>query len=157
MFVTFNQINFFLLCVAFGILSGVIYEIFYVLTFAFKNQTINGVRDFLFFACLSVLFLFYSVKLSFPNLRVYLCAGVVTGFFFYVKSFHKVVAFFINKSYNFIIRKIKLAKKVKYNDKRKKRKDVKGGGVDCDSNVSIVFEYSNISSDKNRRKKKRAV
>ena len=45
---------------------------------------------------------------------------------------------------------------VEYNDKRKKRKKIKSNGIVCDNNVSIVFEYSNISSDKNRRKKKRA-
>lgn len=110
MFVSSGQFYFFIFCVAFGGISGVVLTIPSLLKLLIKNK-IFGIFIDVFFWCLIALFYgYYSFKLNFPNFRFYMFAGVIIGQIIYFKSFYYILAKFIKKLYNIFKRKGKRAK-----------------------------------------------
>ena len=110
-----TQFHVFLICVSCGFGGGVLYDLFYLLSYPWKN--IRPVRigvDILFCFCFSGLFLLLSVKMHLPPFRFYLGLGLFGGFLLYWKSVHKSVAFLAEKVYNQVIRT--------FRKKRKERK-----------------------------------
>ena len=107
MFVTEHQFSYFLLLISFGILSGIGYDLLYLVTFFWKNKIVDNIRYIVFFTMLIWVYMQVSKNYDLPSVRLYMPLGVIVGVGLYLKSFHKLVAFFCNISYNFIYNKIK--------------------------------------------------
>lgn len=95
-----DQFYIFLVCAAFGIFSGVIYDVFYCATLPFKKSWVKIAGDVVFSLVFIFCYIFVSLLFSFPAFRLYMFLGCVVGFYLYLKSFHKIVAFFAAKVYN---------------------------------------------------------
>lgn len=123
------QIFIFIICMFCGILSGIVYDVLYVArcfvcgtdksAYTVKDKIFLIVADVLYCLVFAVGFVFVSVMFDFSSLRVYMLLGCLAGAFVYLKSFHIIVAFLINKAYN------KFTKfKEKHVEKRKKNPHV---------------------------------
>lgn len=105
MFVSKNQFTIVLVCIFFGITSGVLFEIFFPIIKRIKNPFIkNSVIIFLYILSAG-LFVIGSYRMFFPSLRFYMIAGFFFGKLIYDKSLGIIVAKFVKKIYN-KIRKI---------------------------------------------------
>ncbi len=95
-----SQLRIFLLCAVIGVTGGALYDLLFLLFSPWKKRAAGIARDLLF--CLLFLgwYLFCSLALGLPRMRLYLFAGCLAGFFLYLKSFHKTVAFLSEKLYN---------------------------------------------------------
>ena len=100
MFVTKNQIFVFLACVSFGGVCGVIYNISYLLKLIFDNKIVKIIIDVLLSIPIGFTFAIYSFVMNFPNLRLYMLAGIFIGIYLYFKSFYIIVANLCEKFYN---------------------------------------------------------
>ena len=97
-------------------IGGVLYEIFSLFRDVFgcskgKNQWVGIVIDSLFgiyFAGLSITAAFW---LRFPVFRVYMWIGYALGGIIYLKTLHRMVAFFKKVCYNILNRLVKKAKR----------------------------------------------
>ena len=128
MFVTLNQLYVFIACVSFGGVVGVLYSPILLLKEKFKKNIFVFILEIFYYLLTTLMFIWYSYLLKFPNLRGYMIAGVLIGILLYVKSFHYMLAKLIKRYYN-ILRKYFLRKKS--NDRRKNKKinnSVNGGG-----------------------------
>ena len=95
-----DQFYIFLVCVTCGIASGVFYDVMYCAVLPFKKQWVKITGEILFSVLFTVFYLFVSLLFGFPAFRIYMFLGCAAGFYLYLKSFHKIVAFFANKVYN---------------------------------------------------------
>ena len=102
-----SQIYYFLICVCLGACSGVVYDFFYCLRVPFKSVWARIIFDALFCVVFAFVYIFSSVLFELPSLRLYTFAGCVIGLLLYLKSFHKIVAFFAGRVYNSISQVIK--------------------------------------------------
>lgn len=109
-----EQLHIFLLCAVCGIAGGAIYDIFFCLRYPFRRRWLVIATDILFCLLFSVFYLAVSLASGMGSLRLYMIAGCAAGFYLYLKSFHKIVAFFAERC---IIRVYSRLRKVK--DKRK--------------------------------------
>lgn len=100
MFVTKNQIYVFIACVAFGFISGIVFGGLSYIKVFIKNRIIKIILEFLSGGLLGCFFVFYTYKLNFPTLRVYMLIGVVVGIVGYFKSFNILLAKSAEKIYN---------------------------------------------------------
>lgn len=82
---------------------------------------VTAVCDILFALALSLMFVCASVAFCFPGVRLYMFAAVAIGFVLYVKSFHIIVAFFVNRLYNSIGRIVKVGKRGKKGARRRRK------------------------------------
>lgn len=82
---------------------------------------VTAVCDILFALALSLMFVCASVTFCFPDVRLYMFAAVAIGFVLYVKSFHIIVAFFVNRLYNSIGRIVKVGKRGKKGARRRRK------------------------------------
>ena len=111
----------FLICLALGVCSGIVYDMLYIARFIIggrpavkikKREIIScAVCDIIYAAVLSALFVAASVLFCFPDVRLYMLAAVISGELLYIKSFHIMVAFFLNRLYNIVSRIAKRGKK----------------------------------------------
>lgn len=125
------QIKIFLICLACGVLSGAVYDFLYIIRRAVsgapsqkskKREFIcTAVCDLLYVLALSAIFVAASVYFCFPDVRLYMFAAVAIGFVLYVKSFHIIVAFFVNRLYNSIGRIVKVGKRGKKGARRRRK------------------------------------
>ena len=106
-----DQFYIFLVCAVFGVLSGVIYDVIYCAVLPFKRQWVKIAGDLLFSAIFIALYIFLSLLFSFPAFRLYMFLGCAVGFYLYLKSFHKIVAFLAAKVYNKVQQKFTSKKK----------------------------------------------
>ena len=97
----------FLLSLACGVLSGIVYDILYVIRAsagrAFKpprDKLVTAACDILYIAALTAMFVGCSAAFAFPDMRVYMVLACLAGAALYIKSLHVMVAFLINKWYN---------------------------------------------------------
>lgn len=131
MFITLTQPRDFILCVSIGIISGIIYDIIYLLTNHINKKIVTIIGQLIYFILASVLFTKLSQIFSIGNFRLYMAIGVMVGLLIYIKSFHKTIAKIDKKVYNKIniikTRIINLFRKVY--ERRKKAKGVIGGGI----------------------------
>ncbi len=102
-----NQFFVFLSCAACGIAFGLVYDFFFCLRYPFRARWVRYFTDFSFCLCFTAGYLFLSVLFEFPAFRFYMFVALVAGFFLYLKSVHKIVAFLVEKLYNSIVRKTK--------------------------------------------------
>ena len=95
-----DQFYIFLVCALYGVISGVIYDVIYCAVLPFKKSWVKITGDLVFSAIFIALYLFLSLLFSFPAFRLYMFLGCAVGFYLYLKSFHKIVAFLAAKVYN---------------------------------------------------------
>jgi len=91
-FVTANQFYVFLACVGFGGTCGSLFTLLLPLKLIFKRKWIGWIIDFVIFAIIGILFVWYSLLLKFPNLAPYMVFAVFVGITAYMKSFHITLA-----------------------------------------------------------------
>lgn len=103
------QLFIFLICLCCGIIAGVFYDVLYIARSLIflrvcrrtpANTVAAAVCDLLTFAALAALYVLASVLFGFPNARFYMFFACFCGILLYIKSFHLLVAFLINKLYN---------------------------------------------------------
>lgn len=109
------QFYIFLICLFCGVISGVVYDVLYVArsllcgvnceVYTVKDKIFTIICDILYCLVFAAGFIFVSVMFDFENLRFYMLLGCALGAFIYLKSFHIIVAFFVNKAYNIFITK----------------------------------------------------
>ncbi|MCI9504334.1 MAG: hypothetical protein HFE26_02925 [Clostridia bacterium] len=124
-----NQIFIFLVCVTSGLVGGIFYDILYLIRYPFRAKWVKITVDALFFVLFAGIYLFVSVLFELPTLRVYMFLGCLAGLFLYLKSFHKIVAFFAQKVYNGINRIREEAKLCSKEKSHSTRKPVKAGVI----------------------------
>lgn len=100
----------FIICMFCGILSGTVYDVFYVARavccgidkqrYTVKDKIFIIISDLLYCITFAVGFIFTAVMFDFENLRFYMLLGCVLGAIVYLKSIHLIVAFFVKKVYN---------------------------------------------------------
>ena len=98
-----GQLSRFFICVLLGLLGGLLYD--FCSIFALKRpkrlqKTTRFIADLLFFLLFSVWIILSASRLLFSNFREYYYVGFAVGLIFYLKTFHKAVAFFKNVCYN---------------------------------------------------------
>lgn len=111
-----NQFTYFCLTVIIGFAWGLIYELFSVFRFVFgcdKNKTIGVALDVLFCITLALGYTLAAFLLRFPDFRIYMFVGIGLGFTLYLKSLHRIVAFFEKVCYNNVRKLINKVKKAK--------------------------------------------
>ncbi len=109
------QVYIFIVCIFAGIISGVVYDVLYIVRCALcgVNKSAYTVKDKIFLAICDLLyclifaaaFIFISVLFDFGDFRLFMFIGCALGALIYLKSFHVIVAFFVNKVYNIITAK----------------------------------------------------
>ena len=121
-----NQLIIFIICVVVGFLGGVLYEPFSFTRKVFRCGTKRKKLGIAIDVCFFVTFAFASVLLShllcFNDFRVFWWIGYAVGGIIYLKSLHKIIAFFENVCYNKVT---KLVKKAKIKEKTLKKRKVK--------------------------------
>ncbi len=95
-----EQLRIFLLCILIGIVGGVLYDVFFLLRAPLRMRWVRILCDFLFCIAFGAVYLLFAVSFRMPPLRFYYILGLTLGLFLYLKSFHKIVAFFSEKLYN---------------------------------------------------------
>ncbi|MBQ3596832.1 MAG: spore cortex biosynthesis protein YabQ [Clostridia bacterium] len=100
MFVSSGQFYVLLSCIAFGVCCGVVRSIFTFFGAILNNKPIKIILDILFFVIIGFLFVLYSFRFSFPNVRAYMILGVFVGILLYMESFHIILAKFLERLYN---------------------------------------------------------
>ena len=111
MFVSKGQIYVFIACVAYGIMSSIIFLMTRILKCKFKQTKVVQLFDVLGYVLISLGYIIYSHLFSFPNFRLYMPFGVLVGHYLSIKSFHITLAKTFKKVYN------------SYKDKKVKSKD----------------------------------
>lgn len=95
-----DQLRIFLLCILIGAVCGVLYDVFFFLRQSYRKQWLRILCDVLFCLSFAFVYVLFSISFGFPPLRSYFVLGLTVGLFLYLKSFHKIVAFFSEKLYN---------------------------------------------------------
>ena len=159
MFTAVDEPRIMLCSFAFGGIAGFIYELFYVFLLPVKNRAVRQIIVIIWWVVVAFLFVFFNYFFRLGNFRVYKLALILVGLAFYFKSFHKIIAFFLNKVYNKCVSylKKKRAKKVK-NDRAKKEKGTFGAHIRRNNafyNIGINFSLpiSKRSAKVQRNKK----
>ncbi len=115
-----SPVEIFVVCLACGVASGVVYDLLYMLRrlvfLAAKPKrrcvfAVTAVCDIIYCAALSALFVACSVWLCFPDVRLYMIAAVLLGAGLYIKSLHVMVDFLLNKLYNRSTKRVKKGSK----------------------------------------------
>lgn len=105
---TQNQFAVFGLCILIGFIGGILYEPFAFFRLVFgckneKNKIIGGILDCAFWVLFAIVSVCLSCAFKFPSFRLYIGIGYLFGGIIYLKSLHRIVAFFENVCYNKII------------------------------------------------------
>ena len=112
---TANQFYIFALCVGVGFSGGVLYEAFCFLRLCFgvrenKRKTLGIALDICFFITLTAWVVLCVYAFAFPSFRVYMWIGYLVGGIIYLKTLHKIIAFFEIMWYNSIRKLINKAR-----------------------------------------------
>lgn len=116
---TQGQIKFFLLYVAFGFLSGIVYEFFACLRLfcgcdGKRRAVLGGIFDVLFWLCICGFLGVCAYCFHLPDLRVYMWIGLLLGGIIYYKTLRRILAFLEKLCYNTckrIVKKVKIGRK----------------------------------------------
>ena len=103
-----NQLAYFGLCVAVGFVGGVVYEIFALVRLCLggakgKNKILGGALDIIYCVVFAVLTVFSRFCFRFPDFRVYFWLGYAVGGILYLKTLHKIIAFFEKLCYTNVV------------------------------------------------------
>ena len=111
--VSSGQFFVFLTCVSLGVFFGVIYTILYCIKGLVKSKVIMSLFDIIYFVLIAFLYTVITCNLKFPSFRFYMIIGVFLGLIGYIESFNFILAKFIKKIYNSIVKLCKATKKSK--------------------------------------------
>ena len=103
MFVTSAQIYVFISWVAYGVVAGLVLVVNEIIKPFIKFKLLKILIDVFAFVFLSVGYVYYSYKLSFPNYRAYMFFGVIIGVFLSNKSFYLILAKLVKNIYNIYV------------------------------------------------------
>jgi hypothetical protein len=121
-----NQLSVFIACMAIGFLGGILYEPFSFVRRLFrcdtKRKKLGIAVDTLFFTVFALLSVCLNYLLNFNDFRIFWWIGYILGGIIYLKSLHKIIAFFENVCYNKVT---KLVKKAKNQEKALKKRRIK--------------------------------
>lgn len=95
-----DQFFTFLVCFLCGVGGGLIYDFFFLVRSVLRMRWVRIVSDVAFCIVFAGLYLFVSVMMGLGALRFYTALGCLSGLILYLKSLHKIVAFFAEKVYN---------------------------------------------------------
>lgn len=153
------QFFIFMTCALCGIISGVVYDVLYVVRVVLcgVDKSVYTVKDKIFIAAADILyclvfaagFIFTSVMFGFEGLRLYMLIGCLLGALIYLKSFHLIVAFFCKKVYNKFTEL-----KEKHGGRTKAYSDGCGDNCQRDTVDSDSHRRHNISAHRNRRRQR---
>lgn len=105
MFITAKQFYVFVACFAIGSACGILFSVSAAIKKFIKPRVLSILPDFTAFVLTACICVFASYALKFPNFRPYMPAGVLTGIYAYMKSYHILLAKCGKKAYNLVIRK----------------------------------------------------
>ncbi len=152
MFVTANQFNVFIACVAFGAVFSFPFFILRAIYEDINSRIIKGIADIIVFAVFSAGYILFSYYANFPSVRFYMPCGVILGAYAAYKSFYIILAKRLKKLYNKIELKFKRKKTVKNeNDGRKIKKSNRRRNGGRGASLGRSFGSSDISVRINRR------
>ena len=97
MFVSKNQFAIFIICVFFGGLAGVLFQILSCFKIKIKNNYIWHLINVFLYVIVGFLFVLGSNLYNFPTFRWYMIAGFLIGKTLYRKSLGIILANFIKK------------------------------------------------------------
>ena len=161
---TSGQFALFGLCIAVGFLGGVLYEGFAFFRLLLgsgqgKSKIVGGVLDIAFWLAFALFTIWSGYFFKFPSFRVYIWMGYVVGGIIYLKTLHKIIAFFESLCYNKIAKLVKWARKKektlinrwkKAYDARKNEKNNHGNRRSGDDTPRRFARLSHLSVDNNR-------
>ena len=153
MFVTKSQFFVFIACVAFGSGIGFLLSILSAIKFFIKYNVVKIFIDVVLFSIVSVLYSHYTYTLGFPNLRMYMLLGVFIGMALYLKSLHILLANYIKKFYNIIVKNYKKRKIIK-NDRSKVKKDNSGNHGGRSPAIDSTAIHNGLSTDIHKSSKR---
>lgn len=105
-----GQLYIFFVCVLCGAIGGILYDVFDGVQAPFHSRILKIIAQFCFCAVFVLFYIYISVWLGLPDFRAYMFLGCFVGFLLYLKSFHEIVAFFAQRSYNEIKRLLRKSK-----------------------------------------------
>lgn len=108
------QIFIFLTCILCGVASGLVYDVLYIARtfvcglnkskFTIKDKIFTLLCDLLYFAVFAAAFVFVSITFEFYDIRLYMLIGCALGALIYLKSLHLIIAFFVERVYNKLVK-----------------------------------------------------
>ncbi len=112
-------------CALIGFAAGVIYEAFSILRYLTgckkgNKRKLTAFFDVCFFFCFAVFAVFCGTWFGFSEFRAFMAVGYGLGIIIYLKTLHRIVAFFEKVCYNRITKVIKIRKRNK--ERRKPQK-----------------------------------
>lgn len=127
----------FMICLFCGVLSGTVYDVLYIArcilcgtdkeNYTVKDKIFIAAADVIYCLVFAAGYIFMSVMFDFEGLRFYMLLGCALGALMYLKSFHVIVAFSVNKVYNKIAVKLKSKLKSEKKLERAKKKPHRRG------------------------------
>ena len=136
-----EQLYIFLLATATGFVGGVVYE-----PFSMLRQCVARMRnakwftivvDSLFWVCFAGICIFVEYLFEFPDFRLYIWSGYALGGIIYLKTLHRIVAFFEKVCYN------KLAESIKKGEKERKNSEKTDGSIKYDARKNEKIDNRN--------------
>lgn len=129
LFESLKHIFLFLGALYFGLICGIIKEIFNFILNLLKNKKVFiFLFDFIFIILFSFLFIFCLNIVNYGEFRVFLLISFILGYFIERKSLGNLVDFLIKKIYNFLkiivnkIRNLKIFKRMFNYDRKSSKK-----------------------------------
>ena len=154
MFVTENQIYFFLESVFLGSFSCLLYQPFKVVKFFIKSAVFRHIADLLFVFPLILVYFLGSEFFCFPNFRAYAFIGEIFGFYLFEISFGKTLAkvliFVYNKTISFI-RRLNGDGRKKKKARRGKRGNVGNTSLCFNRRIGLSTRFNGCKAKKKRR------
>lgn len=95
-----EQLYVFAVCLFAGLLSGGIYDVIWLVKRLRPGRTLGIVLDAVFFVLFSLLYIAVAVWFGLPYFRLFMLLGCLVGLLVYLKSCHRMVAFFCKWLYN---------------------------------------------------------
>lgn len=140
-----------------GIFCGIIYDLLYCIrVIAKKNFFVTAFCDLVLWLVYGVIYVktVFFYKIDAPSL--FLIGVFVAGILLYIKSFHKIVAKFLEKLYNKVVEKYFSRKK---DERRKSKKTRRGRGVFRNNTLVYSSSYSYLpdSNDKHKKGRNRRI
>ncbi len=127
MFVADNQIYYFAACFLAGMICGLFYLFSVPLRVAFKSELVAFLCDLGHFLVLLALYCAAVYRWRLPNFRIYMPLAALAGMAISTVIVQNTLAKSVVLLYNLIERKIKEIRKEKYEQRKSKKADERGG------------------------------
>ena len=142
-----------LYCFAFGGIIGFVYDFINAFLLPLKKGVGKHFINLIWWVVVAFLFVIFNYFFRLGNFRLYKLAVILVGLIFYFNSFHKIIAFFINKVYNKYDKFIKKLKNKRFkNDVTKKEKDAFRPYFRLNNAICNISGNNCVSNNGNRSK-----